>query len=90
MFRKLGDGLAVQRFRVDVPGGEIGIAHADTSYEPIDDREESKRAVERARDFDTRLWHDPIYGRGYPASVLAYYEQRRAPLPIRDGDLNLR
>jgi beta-glucosidase len=82
-------GLAVGRCRVDVPGGEIGIAHADTSYEPADDGEESRRAVERARDFDTRLWHDPIYGRGYPQKVLAYYEQRAAPLPIRDGDMDL-
>jgi beta-glucosidase len=82
-------GLAVGRFRVDVPGGEIGITNADTSYEPADESEESRRAVERARDFDTRLWHDPIYGRGYPRAVLAYYEQRGAALPIRQGDLDL-
>jgi beta-glucosidase len=82
-------GLAVQRFRSQCKDGEIGITHADTSYEPADGSEGSLLAVEAARDFDTRLWHDPIYARGYPARVLHYYESRGAPLPIEPGDLEL-
>ena len=82
-------GLAVQRFRELVPGGEIGITHADTSYEAGEDSDACREAVEAARDFDTRLWHDPIYGRGYPERVVRYLDSRNAPLPIEPGDLAL-
>jgi beta-glucosidase len=85
----LAHGLAVQRFRALVHDGEVGITHADTSYEPADDSAGCREAVEAARDFDTRVWHDPLYGRGYPARVLRYYEQRGAPLPIQPGDLSV-
>jgi beta-glucosidase len=85
----LAHGLAVRCFRELGKGGEIGITHADMSYEPGDASEASVLAVERARDFDTRLWHDPIYGRGYPERVLSHYERRKAPLPIEPGDLEL-
>ena len=82
-------GLAVRRFRELVKDGEIGITHADTSYEPAEDTDACRVAVEAARDFDTRLWHDPIYGRGYPARVVRYTESRGAPLPIESQDLSL-
>ncbi len=83
----LSHGLAVQRFRESSRKGEIGITHANTSYEPAEDTAECREAVEAARDFDTRLWHGPVYGRGYPARVLAYYEARNAALPIEAGDM---
>ena len=83
----LSHGLAVERFRARGGAGEIGITHANTSYEAADERPETVAACERARDFGTRLWHDPIFGRGYPKSVTAYYESRWAPFPVEDGDL---
>ena len=83
----LSHGLAVERFRSQGRGGGIGITHANTSYEPADDSDESRVACERARDFDTRLWHGPVFGRGYPPAVLAHYESHGAPLPIEPGDL---
>jgi beta-glucosidase len=83
----LSHGLAVQAFRAGGYAGEIGITNANQSYEPADDRPETAAAVELARDFDTRLYHDPVYGRGYPASVVRFYESRSAPFPVRDGDL---
>src|SRR5262249_26740570 len=57
--------------------------------EPGDASEESRAACELARDFDTRTWHGPVYGRGYPASVLRYYEKNAAALPIEGDDLRV-
>ncbi len=83
----LSHGLAVAAFRASGVRGEIGITNANTSYEPADASAESARACELARDFDTRTWHGPVYGRGYPDSVLRYYESRSAALPIEGDDL---
>ena len=85
----LSHGLAVQAFRASGRPGEIGITTANTSYEPADDRPETLEAVEAARDFSTRLWHGPVFGRGYPERVARYYESKGAPLPIEAGDLEI-
>jgi beta-glucosidase len=85
----LSHGLAVRAFRAAGRAGEIGLTNANTSYEPADERPETEAALELARDFDTRLFHDPIYGRGYPASVLRYYEAKGAPFPIEADDLDV-
>ena len=83
----LAHGRAVAAFRASGRAGEIGITNANTSYEPADDRPETQQAVELARDFDSRLFHGPVFGRGYPGSVLRYYESKGAPFPIEDGDM---
>ncbi|MDZ7726697.1 MAG: family 1 glycosylhydrolase, partial [Dehalococcoidia bacterium] len=81
--------MAVQTFRdMDMPG-EIGLVNANTSYEPLDESPGNVAACELARDFDSRLYHGPIYGRGYPASVLKFYAERSAPFPIEEGDLDI-
>ncbi len=87
----LSHGLAVQAFRASAVGarGEIGITNANTALEAADERPESAEALERARDFRSRLWHDPVYGRGYPEAVARYYEGKGAPLPVEDGDLEV-
>jgi beta-glucosidase len=85
----LSHGLAVQAFRASDCEGEIGITNANTSYEPADDSADSARAVELARDFNTRLFHDPVYGRGYPESVMRYYEANGAPFPVEAKDLEI-
>jgi beta-glucosidase len=85
----LSHGLAVAAFRASGVRGEIGITNANTSYEPADASEESRAACELARDFDTRTWHGPVYGRGYPKSVLGYYERHGAALPIEPDDLRV-
>jgi beta-glucosidase len=83
----LSHGLAVQALRAARPGAEIGITNANSSHEPADDRPETLAATELARDFDTRLYHGPVYGRGYPESVVRYYGSHGAALPIEPGDL---
>lgn len=85
----LSHGMALAAFRQTRGRGEIGIAHADTHYEPVDTSPEALQACELARDFDTRTWHGPLYGRGYPKSMLRYYESRGGALPIEAGDLEL-
>ncbi len=84
----LSHGLAVMALRA-TGRGQIGITNANTSYEPADGGEESLQAAELARDFDTRLFHGPVFGRGYPASVVRYYESKNAPFPVEDGDLDV-
>jgi beta-glucosidase len=83
----LSHGLAVQRSRETGRRLEIGITNANRWLEPADDRPETAEATERARDFDTRLFHGPVYGRGYPPAVMDYYESNGAPFPVEDRDL---
>src|SRR5690606_12941540 len=66
----LAHGRAVQVFRDGGYPGEIGITQANTSYEAADESPETAAAVELARDFDTRLFHGPTFGKGYPDSVV--------------------
>ena len=85
----LAHGRAVQAFRASGKGGEIGITNANSSYEAADDTPETAEAVELARDFDSRLFHGPVFGKGYPQSVLNYHDARNASLPIEDGDMEI-
>lgn len=85
----LAHGLAVQAFRASGIDGEIGITNANTSYEPAEDTPEHHAATELARDFDSRLFHGPVFGRGYPRSVVEYYERNNAPVPVQSGDMAL-
>lgn len=85
----LSHGLAVQAFRASGHRGEIGLTNANSWFEPGDDSPEAAAATEIARDFETRTYHGPIYGKGYPASVLKYYAERGSPLPIEAGDMEI-
>jgi beta-glucosidase len=83
----LSHGAAVEAYRASGRPGEIGITNANTWFEPADDSPEAAEAVELARDFGTRLFHGPVFGRGYPEAVLRFYAERGAPLPIEEGDM---
>ena len=85
----LAHGKAVRTFRASGVKGEIGITNANTSYEPADDSAATLQATELARDFDSRLFHGPVFGKGYPESVLRYYESKGAPFPIEPGDMEI-
>jgi beta-glucosidase len=70
----LSHGLAVPRIRQNAAGAEVGIAL---------NFEEAVPASDSAADYHAaRLWHgqlgrwflDPVYGRHYPADVVAHYE----------------
>lgn len=85
----LGHGRAVEAFRASGRPGEVGITNFNTLFEPVDGQPVTLAAVERARDFETRLFHDPVFGKGYPAHVHKFYAERGAPLPILGGDLEI-
>ncbi|MFN0094738.1 MAG: GH1 family beta-glucosidase [Dehalococcoidia bacterium] len=85
----LAHGRAVQAFRESGIQGEIGITNANSSYEPADASPETAAAVERARDFDSRLFHGPVFGKGYPEAVLRYFSDRGGALPVEPGDLDV-
>ncbi|MEO9256685.1 MAG: family 1 glycosylhydrolase, partial [Tepidiformaceae bacterium] len=85
----LAHGRAVEAFRASGVKGEIGITNSNTSYEPADDRPETLAATELARDHDARLFHGPVFGKGYPQSVLGFYAAKGAPFPIEPGDMEI-
>ncbi len=85
----LAHGKAVKVFRDGGYAGEIGITNFNTSFEPADDSPETAAAVELARDFESRIFHGPVFGKGYPGSVHRYYSELGSPLPIQPGDMEL-
>lgn len=85
----LAHGRAVQAFRASGRSGEIGMTNANSSYEAADETPETALAVELARDFDSRLFHGPIFGKGYPQSVLDYHDSRNASFPVEAGDMEV-
>ena len=54
---------------------------------PASARTEDADAADRALDLQSRMFFDPIFGRGYPERHLAAYPQ--APLPVEPGDLEI-
>ena len=81
----LAHGLAMQAYRATGQDGQIGITHNLASVRPATRRGEDVEAADRARDKGTRIWLDPIYGRGYPQRFLDAYAD--CPMPVEPGDL---
>ncbi|HCM28789.1 MAG: beta-glucosidase [Treponema sp. GWB1_62_6] len=82
----LAHGLALKAFRETGLPGEIGIVWNLSTPRPATRRPEDRRAAERIIDHDTRMFTDPVLGKGYPASVVA---ERSIALPIESGDMAL-
>ena len=83
----LAHGLAVQAYRATGQSGPIGIVHNLAAVRPATRREEDVEAADRARDKGTRIWLDPVFGRGYPQRFLDAYPD--CPLPVEPGDLEI-
>ncbi|MCB9419482.1 MAG: beta-glucosidase [Ardenticatenaceae bacterium] len=87
----LSHGLAVPVIRANAPEAEVGIA---PNYEPAYPHTNSPEDVQAARIWDgyyIRWFNDPIFGRHYPADMVAYYTQK-GYLPhgldyVQDGDM---
>ncbi|MCP4421880.1 MAG: beta-glucosidase [Chloroflexi bacterium] len=72
----LSHGLAVPAIRANAPQAEVGIA---PNYEPAYPLTDSEEAVEAVRIWDgyyIRWFNDPLFGRGYPADMVGYYEKQ--------------
>jgi beta-glucosidase len=88
----LSHGLAVSAIRALAPKAEVGIVVNLTPGEPASP---SAADLDACRAFDgmfNRWYLDPVYGKGYPADVIADHVKAgriaEGPLPfLRDGDL---
>jgi beta-galactosidase len=84
----LGHGLAVQALRAGGGDRRIGPALNLSPIYPADDDPATAQAVRHVDGLENRLYLDPVFGRGYPADMMAWIAER-GPLPERivDGDL---
>jgi beta-glucosidase len=83
----LGHGLAAAAIRAAATRpAAVGIACILGPCEPASDRPEDVAAAVRADGHANRWWLDPLYGRGYPADMVATYGIEP---PVRDGDLEV-
>ncbi len=82
----LSHGWAVPVIRRNVQGAQVGITLNTAPAVPASPSRADQEAV---RHFDGQIhrWYlDPLYGRGYPADIVADYG---LPMPfVQDGDLN--
>ncbi|AFG38207.1 GH1 family beta-glucosidase [Spirochaeta africana] len=82
----LGHGLAVQAFREGNYRGEIGITWNLMLPRPATRRPEDKKAAELAIARESRMFTDPVAGKGYPQE---YLDLAGLSLPLQDGDLDI-
>jgi beta-glucosidase len=66
-------GRAVPVLRAACPGARIGIVHNLEWVEPASDRPEDIAAAARHDGAFNRWFLDPVFGRGYPDDLLAWY-----------------
>jgi beta-glucosidase len=78
-------GKAVPIIRAACPGARVGIVHNLEWIEPATDRAEDVAAAARHDGAFNRWFLDPVFGRGYPEDMLAWYGTD-APRP-EPGDL---
>lgn len=83
----LAHGLALKAFRQGGFDGRIGTTLNLSLPRPATSREEDIIAADRAADGPTRMFLDPLYGRGYPQRHLDAYPE--IELPILTGDMEL-
>jgi beta-glucosidase len=78
-------GAAVPAIRAACAGARVGIVHNLEWIEPASDRPEDIAAAARHDGAFNRWFLDPVFGRGYPEDLLAWYS---ADAPrIEPGDL---
>lgn len=77
----LAHGMAVQVFREEHPGGQIGIA---LNLSPSHPASESAEDVEAARRYDgylNRWFLDPVFKGQFPEDMLAWYRKKGFAIP---------
>lgn len=83
----LAHGLALEAFRKGGYEGRIGTTLNTQTPRPATRREEDIQAADRAADLTTRMFLDPVLGKGYPQRYLDAYPE--AHVPVEDGDLEI-
>ncbi|MCP4359838.1 MAG: beta-glucosidase [Chloroflexi bacterium] len=89
----ISHGLAVQAIRANVSDSEIGIAPNYEPAYPVSEREADQQAAQIWDGYYIRWFNDPLFGREYPADMVAYYTQK-GYLPhgldfVQNGDFDL-
>lgn len=88
----LSHGWAVPVLRGNSPGAQVGITLDINVHAPYSDSPKNLKASRLMDGLYSRWFLDPVYGRGYPADVVAYAIERGA-LPaegttfVQQGDL---
>ncbi len=89
----LSHGLAIQRIRAHVANAEVGIALNFEPAVPASPSPADYHAARRWEGYYSRWFLDPLYGRHYPADMVAYYaEKDRLPRGldfVRPGDMDI-
>ncbi len=83
----LAHGLALQAYRDSGMTAPIGITLNNSTPRPATADERDRHAADRAADRQTRMFLDPILGRGYPQRHLDTLPE--VTMPIQEGDLEL-
>lgn len=81
----LSHGRAVPVIRAGSPGARVGLVNNLEWIEPASDRAEDVAAARRWDGAFNRWFHDPIFGKGYPEDLLAWYGA--AAPKVETGDL---
>jgi beta-glucosidase len=83
----LGHGLAAAALRAAAPQPlEIGAVVNLSGCEPASHAAEDVAAARRADGHTNRWWLEPLFGRGYPADMIAEYGMEP---PVQPGDMEL-
>ena len=83
----LAHGLAVQRFRSMNLKGRIGITLNLSTPRPATRHPEDLHAADRAADGQSRIYLDPLFGKGYPQRHLD--TEPAVSMPIEPGDMEI-
>lgn len=83
----LAHGLALKAFRDGGYTGRIGTTLNTQTPRPATQRPEDVEAADRAADLPTRMFLDPVLGKGYPQRYLDSYDE--AEVPLEDGDMEI-
>ena len=70
----LSHGMATPIIRANSPGAEVGITLNFTYAQPASHSEADLAAARRADGYTNRWFLDPVFGRHYPADMVAAYE----------------
>ena len=84
----LSHGWAVPVLRRNSPGARVGIVLNPVDVTPATQSQADLQAAVLQDGLMNRLFLDPLYGRNYPADVVAYVEQQGATFKsVQPGDL---
>jgi beta-glucosidase len=83
----LAHGRAVQIARAAAPDAQAGIALNLSDIAAASEDDADVAAAGRLDGYENRWYLDPLFARGYPADMLAWYARSASTDFVRDGDM---